>query len=236
MFQVFALDARRVLAVCKCFDLRPFSMGLMLVTVLCFCGLVQGAVIFSENFDGLTPGPAMTSVGGFTTLGGTDVDITGGLHGSFFPALCVGPESGNCLDLGGSGPNPQGQIRSNMQFAAGTYLLSFNLIGTQRGNTASTTVTFGDYNHQFTLPSSDVVGGNVLNQLVTLSAPGFLMFVNNTPGFQGDVLDNVIVSTPGTVPEPASLVLVGCGLLAVMMRKGRRSSPWGRHRQGLRSS
>ena len=125
--------------------------------------------------------------------------------------------------MDGSGGNPQGQLQSNMLFAAGSYLLSFDLIGSQRGNTAATTVTFGNYDQTFTLPSSDVTDGIVTNQLVTLSSPGYLLFVSDTPGDVGDVLDNVVVSTAASsVPEPSSLLLMGPALLAGIVATARR--------------
>jgi hypothetical protein len=67
------------------------------------------------------------------------------------------PESGNCLDMDGS-TGTAGQIsRAMMSLAPGTYTLSFDLIGSQRGLTTSTTVTLGSlFNQTFILGSSDV--------------------------------------------------------------------------------
>jgi hypothetical protein len=93
----------------------------------------SASVILSENFDELTPALDVTSVGAFSTIDNTRVDIVGG---SIFGRLCVAPESGNCIDMAGSGGSIQGWLQSNMLFSAGTYLLSFDLIGSQRGNTA----------------------------------------------------------------------------------------------------
>ena len=73
----------------------------------------------------------------------TNVDIVG--NPGAFP-LCNGPESGNCTDMNGSGGNLQGQLQSTMVFGPGSYLLSFDLIGDQRGSRASVTVTLGNYN------------------------------------------------------------------------------------------
>jgi hypothetical protein len=104
------------------------------------------SILLDENFDELTPASAATSVGTFSTINGTNVDIVGDVNGNFFPALCALPESGNCIDMNGSGGNPQGQLQSNTAFGPGNYLLSFDLIGNQRGSTSSVTVTFGNYN------------------------------------------------------------------------------------------
>jgi len=150
----------------------------------------------SENFDELTPQQGVMSAGAFSTINNTNVDIVA--NGRIFGYLCQPPESGNCVDMDGTYDypgDPQGQLQSNMLFPAGSYLLSFDLIGSQRGTTASTTVTFGNYNHEFTLASTDDTSGIVVNQLVTLSSPGYLLFVSDSPDQIGDLLDNVVVST-----------------------------------------
>lgn len=189
------------------------------------CASIQGATLLTENFNELTPALAVTSAGAFATINGTNVDIVGG---GLFGSLCAAPESGNCVDLSGTGGNPQGVLQTTSSFTLmpGTdYFLSFDLIGSQRGNTASATVTFGPYSQTFSLPSGDVTSGVVTNQLVTVSAATVanLTFTNNTPGNIGLLLDNVIITTSpsggGTVPEPASLLLIGPALLWLAVRR-----------------
>jgi len=68
--------------------------------------LYAGSVVFSQNFDTLTTGLGVTSVGNFTAINGTNVDIVN--NGMGYGTLCAGPESGNCVDLGGSNGNPFG--------------------------------------------------------------------------------------------------------------------------------
>ncbi len=212
MNRIFALDAQTVKRSLQ-------LMGLMTV----FACSSFGSTILNETFDELTAGPSATSAGAFSTINGTNVDIVGP---GYFPSLCVAPESGNCIDMDGTYGNPQGQLQSNTEFAAGSYLLSFDLIGSQRGNTASTTVTFGNYDQEFTLGSTVDTGGIVLNHLVTLTSPGYLLFASDTPGDIGDLLDNVVVSTAPTttsnVPEPSTLLLMGSALLAMMVMARRR--------------
>src|SRR5208283_2425254 len=179
-----------------------------------FSTSLYGGVILSENFDELMAQQGVMWAGAFSTINNTNVDIVA--NGGIFGYLCQPPESRHCVDMDGTygyPGDPQGQLQSNMLFPAGSYLLSFDLIGSQRGTTASTTVTFGDYNHEFTLTSTDDTSGIVVNQLVTLNTPGYLLFVSDTPGQIGNLLDNVVVSTSTPSPEPSSLLLMGSALL-----------------------
>jgi adhesin HecA-like repeat protein len=193
-------------------------------SALCLLAPVYGSTITSltENFNELTPALGVISAGQFMTINGTNVDIVGGaLDGS----LCASPEAGNCIDMDGTNGNPVGQLESVNTFAAGTYLLSFDLIGNQRGGSSSVTVTLGNFDHTFVLPELDNTDGIVVNAAVTLSAPGQLLFVSNDPaGDQsGELLDNVVVSPANSsVPEPSSLILAASALLAlgiVMVRR-----------------
>jgi hypothetical protein len=189
----------------------------------------RAATIVSEDFDALTAQTGVTSAGVFHAVGGTNVDIVGPANG--YGALCATPASGNCIDLDGSGGNPQGilQLVTPITLQPGfNYLLSFNLIGSGRGVTTSTTVTFGSYSQTFVLASNDVTSGIVNSQVVTVSSPLMtnLVFQSNTSGEVGAVLDNVsivsIFQERSPVPEPgtAGLVLVlGAGAF-FMKRRG----------------
>ncbi len=159
-----------------------------------------GTVLLNENFDELTPHFDEVRIGAFHAINGTNVDI---YPPPGYGEPCQGPESGNCIDLNGSttgGPstNPVGQLQSWMLFQPGDYLLSFDLIGSQRTVTASATVTMGDYSHTFTLAPQDLTSGTVVNLPVTVTTASYLTFSGDpTTGVIGLFLDNVVVRTAG---------------------------------------
>ena len=200
--------------------------------VLALCALPAAGwantTLLNENFDELTPMLTATAVGDFSAISGTNVDIVGG---ALFGSLCAAPESGNCIDMDGSGGNSQGVLRSNTAFTlvpGVNYYLSFDLIGSQRGNTTSTTVSFGPYSATFNLASNNDTAGIVSNQLVTVSSPttAVLTFTSNTPGNVGAVLDNVLVASSSTaaVPEPATLGLLTLSLAGLGFARRRKAN------------
>ena len=159
--------------------MRHTCFCLAAAALLSFTASLHATTLLSESFDELTPTLGVTSAGAFSTINGTNVDIVGPSNG--YGYLCASPASGNCIDMDGSGGHPQGQLQSNVQFGVGTYLLSFDLIGDGRGQTSATMVTFGDYDYLFSLSSRDTIDGIVSNQLVTLAAPGYLLFTSEDP-------------------------------------------------------
>ncbi len=190
----------------------------MLATLPAFCLItapLHATPVFLENFNSATVGLDVTQADQFQTTNGTDVDVVGG---SNFGYLCAGPESGNCVDLGGTGGDATGDLVTTLNLAAGTYDLSFDLIGSQRGDTTSTTVNFGDYSQTFILASGDVTSG-VINELVTVTGgPIQLEFLNNGNSDNaniGALLDNVSISTTSPVPEPGTVGLMATGLLGL---------------------
>ncbi len=194
----------------------------LLLTLPVCCALtvpMHADTIFSENFNEVATGETLTQAGAFSTLNGTNIDV-------FNVGYCEGPESGNCVDLGGTDGRSLGQLATTIDLGPGTYELSFDLIGSQRGQVTSTTVNFGSYSQTFILGSSDDLTG-VVNQLVTVTGgPTQLEFIENGVGGNnniGAVLDNVSISTTASpVPEPGTLALLATGLFGAAGAMRRR--------------
>jgi len=194
-------------------------------------GFAHAATIFSENFDETAPGSVnVTTAGSFTATVG-NVDEVGGAIDN---GICASPESNVCIDLDG---NTAGQITATINITtAGTYYLSFDLIGsdgpggfTGRNVQTTTAVSFGlntcaspstcvYYNPNITLAGIDTADGIVTNAVVNITTPGtyYLTFASETTGFNGALLDNVLLTNSlSAVPEPSTLVLLGSALLGI---------------------
>jgi PEP-CTERM motif len=204
-------------------------------SVLLLAGLALGSLpasgradstLLFENFDELAPKLAVKTAGLFHTLYGTNVDVVGG---SNFGYLCAAPESGSCVDTNGSDLNYQGVLQSIPMtlYPGNTYDLSFDLIGSQRGVTASTTVTFGTYDHTFTLAPNDDTSGIVSQAVIKVTSitQTYLTFTSDTDSMIGNLLDNVLITDPpGPVPEPATLALFATALFGVARARRKHAS------------
>lgn len=193
------------------------------LALLLISPVISKADSISDNFNTLPPMLNATNIGAFMVTSGA-VDVVGG---TVFGYLCVAPESGNCVDLDGS-TGAAGQISSaNLSLAPGVYNLRFNLIGSQRGNTTSTTVTLGSlFNETFVLSSGDVTDGIVSTMITNGTATAVpLIFTSDTPGNVGALLDNVSLSSATIVtPEPTTFTLVGFGLFSMIVGRRRTNT------------
>lgn len=195
----------------------------------------HAGAIFTENFEGATPGYDSTvgPITGtlFSLLAGT-IDVNGPAKGStpaWYPQLCIAPTSGNCIDTtGGSNPT-RGTIAttSPIVFAPGQYVLSFDLEGwydlPYTDATATVQVDLGSLivGQQFTVDGADNPYAAVtIPFLVTTSTSATLQFTDlsgNYP-FAGAILDNISIGDPPTVPEPSYVLLFGAGAMIVLAR------------------
>ncbi len=176
----------------------------------------QAAVVFSDTFDGETLGLNYNSFANWDVVPNTGtVDLIGAP--GFFDLY---PGNGRYVDLDGS-TNDAGVLETKASFAAGSYVLSFELGGNRRfGSSDGVTVKLGNFTQSFTLNPLDPLSLIVLN--VTTSIAGKLSFENTGGDQAGAILDDVTLET-AAVPEPSTLVLASMGLVIGMVARRRRN-------------
>ena len=160
------------------------------------------------NWDGRSSSSPLTY--NWTVTNGT-VDLIGedvnGHH--FFDLL---PNGGLYVDLDGS-THDAGRMSTVSNIDPGTYTLTFDLAGSQRGDTNTVRVSLGSFSKTYTLPSS--AGWMTISETFATTG-GHLTFEQTDVSPKGDniglLLDNVDVCSP--VPELGTLPLLG-GLLCL---------------------
>ncbi len=178
-------------------------------------------VVLSDNFN--ADGPGVLNWTGDATFVPTSppgsVDLIGS-PGSFWDLL---PGHGYYVDLDGttgSGNNPSGQLTSVLAFGPGSYTLSFDLAGNNRGyGSQTTTVSLGGFSTTLTPVNSDPFITHTYS--FTTASAGQLMFTESGPSNQqGNLLDNVSLTA---VPEPATWAMMMTGLfgLGAVLRRRR---------------
>jgi hypothetical protein len=208
---------------------KVLMVGGALVAGFVLAQSASAAVVLSDNFNS---DPQQLNDSGdsvFVSLPGTSNASTDIVSNGAPYFLCA-PGQGDCVDLDGStgnGNDPAGILQSKALVGAGTYTLSFDLQGNERGAAAQTTVvTLGATPiASIKLGSSDPY--KLYSYTFTTTASGYLTFTEHGPvpqgsDQQGNVLDNVVLSSG--VPEPAAwaLMLVGLGAMGVALRSRRR--------------
>ena len=167
----------------------------------------QAITIFEDNFNSENGGAGALNYSGFSnwTISSGTVDLIGNGFFDFYPG------NGLYVDLDGSTVDA-GLMTSNMIFSPGTYTLSFDLGGSQRGDSNDVTVTFGTYSEVFTRASSAPLA--LVTRTITIDTSGALSFNNAGGDNVGAILDNVSVAT--TVPEPSTMILIGTGIVGML--------------------
>ncbi|MFA7216927.1 MAG: PEP-CTERM sorting domain-containing protein [Candidatus Paceibacterota bacterium] len=191
------------------------------------------ATIFFEDFENGVNIQSQTS----GVLVGTQFQVLSGSVDVVTPSdtyttLCVAPTSGVCIDTYGGNNNGGGVIETvnPIDFEAGNYMLSFDLIGWYFPNSdLSRAATVEVWLGALFIGSFDRVGANnpypTENVAFNFGAPTseHLRFANvySDSGYAGAVLDNIRIEA---VPEPATMLLTGLGLLVAGIFHRRRST------------
>jgi hypothetical protein len=193
------------------------------VALVLAASAAHAGVVLSDNFNSdpqmlnWTGDSTFIPVPAVTSPGQPSVDLIGTGFFDFYPT------NGNYVDLDGStgsNNNPAGQLNSVLNFPAGTYTLSFDLGGNQRTSRTLTTDFFLglDFIGSLALLPNDPLAPH---SYTFTTSGGVLSFIEQGPSDQqGNILDNVTLSSD--VPEPATLSLLGGGLLALGFVSWRR--------------
>ncbi len=171
--------------------------------------------VFSDNFDSDALGLNQTTFNGGWTVTSGSVDLIG--QGGIFDFL---PGNGRYVDLDGS-TNLSGSFDNQINLGASTeYTLTFDLAGSQRGDTNIVDVIFGTTSASYTLASSDPFSTFSLSFITNSSANYQIFFKNNGGDNIGALLDNVNVEV-SPVPVPAALPLLASalGVFGVLRRR-----------------
>lgn len=200
---------------------HPYSSGatmkkqlltLLFSTALAASASAHANLLFEDTFNAETR--ALNSSLSNWTVSNGSIDVIGTGYFDFYPG------NGNYLDLDGSTRNA-GRITTVTSFALNpgvTYLLSFDLGGSKRGDSNSVNVALGNFSETFTLASS-AGWQNVTRSISVLGDMSSRLSFDHAGGDNmGLILDNVSVTA---VPEPETyaLMLAGLGLMGFMVRR-----------------
>jgi PEP-CTERM motif-containing protein len=184
-------------------------------------GSSQAAVVFSDSFNSYTDQLNWVPPANWTVPSGS-VDLIG--ETTTATAFDFYPGNGGYVDLDGS-TGAAGTLQTIMNFAPGTYAVSFDLGGNARDDAPKTTViSLGNFSTDITLASSATLTPYTYT---FTTAGGALSFADLSGGNGniGNILDNVSVSTVAAVPEPSTWAMTilgffGLGFMAYRRRGG----------------
>jgi PEP-CTERM motif len=202
----------------SCKLIAPIAAGLWLLFGVC----AHATVLLNDDFDTENGGVGQLNYFNFANFtvaneaSGGASDLIGNGFFDFYPG------NGLYVDICGSAVTC-GILTTKQTFAAGSYTVTLNIAGNARVNgTDAVDVSFGSFSADYPLTEFQMA---TEVEDVTLSGPAQLAISDQGlfgPDI-GDILLSVEVQTAAAaVPEPASLALLGVGLLAFAVVRRQR--------------
>jgi hypothetical protein len=196
--------------------MSKFAVTVLAITITAVS--VHAATIFSDNFNSENGGVANSSTLNYNSFAnwtvsppgpnGT-VDLIGNGYFDFYPG------NGLYVDLDGSSGSAGTLTSSSLSLGPGSYSFTFNLGGSQRGDTniVHVSVSGTAVAQTYMVNSSDPLALETISFTLLIPTTVDLVFHNDGGDNIGAILDNVTLST---VPDGGSTaVFLAAGLLTL---------------------